>query len=202
MDQGLPGVFTSDVAFEELEVVLNLWGSAIVLRSRAHRDGCERRSVVQGVVCLKRLVSEIQPRPSTLLISALLLQCPHVVESGPRVVAQFAVPGIRAGQDQRIENGLRPAGLETFVGPAGFGIKRRDLSPQAHAFGDAFHQPKFVLGRGFFPKYGAQSGSRKCVRHRRMTGKTEGAMIARGRRPRHPPAFSLVEVSGGRARSW
>src|ERR1700733_4638767 len=102
MDEQLTGAFAADIVTEELEIVLNLRGRAIVLRSGANRDGSERRSIVGRIVRLKRLVAEIQPRPRTLLISGLHLLRPHVVESNPRVVAQFGFAGILAGEDQRV----------------------------------------------------------------------------------------------------
>src|SRR5665213_1343395 len=97
MNQRLPGSFAPQVVTQELEVMLNLRNSAIVLWSHAHRHRGKRRSIIGGVGRLKRLVSEIQPRPRTLLITGLILLRPHVVESGPRVVTQFTLPSIRAG---------------------------------------------------------------------------------------------------------
>src|ERR1700728_2454278 len=46
MDEQLTGVLATDIVAEELEVILNRRAGAIVLRSRAHSDGRERRSIV------------------------------------------------------------------------------------------------------------------------------------------------------------
>src|SRR4029077_9770947 len=158
----------------------------------------KRCSIKVGIVGFPGLIAEAQPRPCTGVVSGSLLFGPHVVQRRVRIVAEFADLSVVGGQDQSVEDGLGAARFDGLVRAAvRVTVERSDLVPKADTLGDIVEEPAFVGGGSFFGKRVTESGPGEYVGHRAVTRDTKCIVIARGFGPFHPPACSLIELSGG-----
>src|SRR6266436_4458650 len=198
IDGGLRRAFAVQVFAQHPDVVLDFGSRAVILRGRANRDRSKRGSIKIRIVGFPRLIAEPQPRPRACFDSRGLLFGPHVIQRPARVVAEPAALRVVAGKDQRIENGFRPARFDSLVRAAvRVAIERGDFLPKAYALGDIVQQSTFVEGRSIFGKFLTKRRSGERVRQRRVARHAKSFVIARGFWPCLPPAFPLIEVSGG-----
>lgn len=187
--EGLSRRCARKVVAQQLDVRLNSRLGAIVLRGNSNGNRCKASAVKDRVGRFPRFVAELDPRPSTFVVSSRFLCFPHVTKRKKRVRTDFAALFILPGQYQCIQNCFGSTRL--IVHP---GIIWRNLAPLSYAFGDVSKQSSLGGRRSRLADRSAQSGPGERVRESSMAGNAKGLPVPSGSRPTRPSSFAMIKV--------
>ena len=119
-----------------------------------------------------------------------------MVKSSHGVRTQSSVARIGPGKHQRAEHGFGTTGLGALARSDILAVEGARLVPQANATAHIIHELPLGSGRRRLGELHAQRRARERVRHSRVTGEAERAVIAGGTLPGAPPLHSAIEVGG------